>query len=122
MVLCDTDVMIEYLKGNKETKTVLEKIKPENISLSSVTIMELYFGALNKKETCQIKRVLLGFDILHLNESISQLAVKLIGTYSKSHGLKIPDALIGATALYSGIKLFTYNDKDFRFIKDLMIY
>ncbi|HHT9138484.1 MAG TPA: type II toxin-antitoxin system VapC family toxin [Candidatus Wunengus sp. YC60] len=101
---------------------VLEKIKPENISLSSVTIMELYFGALSKKEVSKIKRVLLNFDILHLNESISQKAVELIEGYSKSHGLKIPDALIGATALYSGIKLFTYNDKDFRFIKDLRLY
>jgi predicted nucleic acid-binding protein len=64
----------------------------------------------------------LNYDILHLNEGISQMAVKLIEGYSKSHGLKIPDALIGATALYFGIKLFTYNGKDFRFIKDLRLY
>ena len=26
-ILCDTDVIIEYLKGNKKTKEVFEKIK-----------------------------------------------------------------------------------------------
>jgi len=42
MVLCDTDVMIEYLKGNEQTKETLNDIGAENIALSSITI----YGAL----------------------------------------------------------------------------
>ncbi len=42
--------------------------------------------------------------------------------YSKSHSLKIPDALNGATSLYYKIPLFTYNKKDFNFIKELKLY
>jgi predicted nucleic acid-binding protein len=123
MVLCDTDVMIEFLKGNAATKNLLENnIRPENIALSSVSIMELYFGAKNKKELILIKKFLANFEILKINEGITNLAVSLVEIYSKSHGLKVPDALIGATSIYNKMPLFTYNKKDFSFINELNLY
>lgn len=39
-----------------------------------------------------------------------------------SHGLAIPDALIAATSLETGLRLFTYNVRDFKFIKGLNLY
>ena len=122
MILCDTDVIIEFLKGNKETEEELKKIKLENIALSVITLMEIYYGALNKEELKQIKKVMENFIILKINEKISDISVSLILKYSKSHNLRIPDSLIGATALHYDIPLFTYNKKDFRFIKDLKLY
>ena len=50
MILCDTNIIIEILKGNKRTINIIESIGLENIAISSVTVMELYFGALNKRE------------------------------------------------------------------------
>jgi hypothetical protein len=50
MILCDTNIIIEILKGNKGTINIIESIGLENIAISSVTVMELYFGALNKRE------------------------------------------------------------------------
>ena len=44
---------------------------------------------------------------------------ELIKKYSLSHKLSIQDALIAATALDFGFKLFTLNKKDFRFIEGL---
>ena len=120
-ILCDTDVIIEYLKGNETTKKILDKINAENIVLSAITLMELFYGALNKRELNKIKRALNEFDILLLNEDITQIAIKLIENYSKSHGLKIPDALIASTAIYYDIPLWTYNLKDFRFIDGLRL-
>ena len=49
-------------------------------------------------------------------------ALILIEEYSKSYGLHIPDALIASTAICKNIKLFTYNLKDFRFIKEKNFY
>jgi predicted nucleic acid-binding protein len=43
-------------------------------------------------------------------------------TYSLSHKLSIPDALIAATALVHDSELFTLNVKDFRFIPSLTLY
>jgi hypothetical protein len=123
VVLCDTDVMIEFFKGNTSVKNILESdILPENIALSSISVMELYFGAKNKKELILIKKFLSNFEILKLNEEITDISLNLIEIYSKSHGLKIPDALIGATSIYNEMPLFTYNKKDFNFIKELKLY
>ena len=62
-ILCDTDVIIEFLKGNETTKKIFNKINSENIALSSITLMELFYGALNKRELNKIKRALNEFDL-----------------------------------------------------------
>ncbi|XOF34926.1 MAG: hypothetical protein ACL93V_06450 [Candidatus Electrothrix sp. YB6] len=43
-------------------------------------------------------------------------------TYSLSHKLSLPDALIAATVLSHDLALYTLNVKDFRFISDLKLY
>jgi len=121
-ILCGTDVIIEYLKGNETTKKIFDKLERANITLSAITLMELYYGALNKRELNKIKRALSEFNILPLNEEITEIAINLIETYSKSHGLKIPDALIASTAIYYDFSLWTYNIKDFRFIENLSLF
>lgn len=122
MVLCDTDVIIEYMKGNEVAKKEILEIGINNIAVSSVSLMELYYGALNKKELNKIKKALNNFKIIHVDIEISNKAVELIEKYSKSHGLEPPDALIGATAIVRNIELFTYNVRDFSFIGGSQFY
>lgn len=55
MALCDTNILIEFWKGNPSVVTNLTKLSIENISISSVTQMELYYGALDKNELSKIK-------------------------------------------------------------------
>lgn len=122
MILCDTDVIIEYMKGNKVAKREIVEIGIDNIAVSSVSLMELFYGALNKRELNQIKKALNSFKIIHIDTGISNKAVGLIEKYSKSHGLEPPDALIGATAIAGNTELFTYNISDFKFIDGLILY
>ena len=84
--------------------------------------MELFFGAKNKNELKKIKKGLSTFEIIHLNDEISNITLKLMENYSKSHGLKIPDALIASTAILTNFPLWTYNRKDFIFIEKLKLY
>jgi len=121
MILCDTNVIIEILKGEEKTIKIMESIGLENIAISSVTVMELYFGAFNKRELNKIKKHLKALNIVHFDNDVSELAVNMIESYSKSHGLQIPDAIIAATALSLEIKLFTLNLKDFRYIDGLKV-
>jgi len=121
MILCDTNVIIETLKGDEKTIKIMESIGLENIAISSVTVMELYFGALNKRELNKIKKHLKALNIVHFDNNISELSVSMIESYSKSHGLQIPDAIIAATAMSLEIKLFTLNLKDFRYIDGLKL-
>jgi predicted nucleic acid-binding protein len=121
MILCDTDVIIEHFKGNLKTSGILHEIGSESILISAITEMELLFGSKNKRESNQIKKALSDLNLFHLNKNISVISIDLIMSYSKSHGLRIPDAIIAATALSLDIKLFTYNLKDFQFIEGVKL-
>jgi len=115
MIILDTNVLIEILKGNNETVKKVESFD-EILAISSISAMELFYGALNKNETKQLEKFVSLFEIIHLNETISKRALKLINRYAKSHSLDIPDSLIAATTIETKSKLFTYNIKDFRYI------
>ena len=99
MILCDTNVIIEALKKNPDVIQTIEGIGLERIAVSVVTVMELYYGALNKAELKMIKRHLSSILILQIDEAIYLTATGLIEKYAKSHGLQIPDALIAATSI-----------------------
>lgn len=119
--LCDTCVLIDFLKGKAEIKQKLSKDREQGLGMSSVTYMELMVGALNKREVGIIKKAFADFEIIEISEAISIKARTLIEKFTKSHRLQIPDALIGATALELGLPLYTSNVKDFQFIPDLSL-
>ena len=119
-IVLDTNILIEILKDNK---TILKKLESYNLvfCISSITVMELYYGALNKAELFQLKKFILLFEVIEVNETISSISTELIFEYSKSHNLSIPDSLIASTAINSNLKLFTLNLKDFRYIDGLQL-
>lgn len=84
--------------------------------------MELIKGTRHKEDSQQIDKRLKRFDTILLSPEITIRAFELLNAYHLSHGLAIPDALIAATALETGLKLFTYNVRDFKFIKGLDLY
>ena len=121
MILLDTNVLIEILKGNESTVNTVESLD-ETLAISSISAMELFFGAFDKAETRKLERFISLFHLLHIDESISAKAMTLVKTYAKSHNLNIPDSLIAATALTNRCPLMTYNLRDFRFIKGLELF
>ena len=118
MIILDTNILIEILKNNQNTIHKIQNFNG-NLSISSISVMELYYGALNKIELQKLEKFVKMFHIINLNEEISIKAINLIKQYSKSHNLDIPDGLIASTTLVYNAKLFTYNIKDFRFIDKL---
>ncbi|MFC0517013.1 type II toxin-antitoxin system VapC family toxin [Mucilaginibacter angelicae] len=126
-IICDTDVMIEYLDGRRSrhqsTKLILEDvIGLENVVLSAVTKIELMAGATNKAELKQVNKNIYWFNILLFNPEITSIAIRLMESYKLSHNLAMPDALIASTAIYTNHKLFTYNLKDYKFIEDIKLF
>ena len=119
--LCDTCILIDYLKGAVDIQQKLSKDRKQGLGMSSVTYMELMVGALNKREAGIIKKAFSDFEIVEISEAISTRARNLVENYAKSHGLLIPDALIAASALELQMPLFTANIRDFRFIPDLSL-
>lgn len=122
MILCDTNILIEFYKGNPEIVQELERVGVSNLAVSVVTIGELYFGARDKRELGQIKKQLSLLTQIHLDSNIAERFLALLEEYALSHRLSLPDALIAATALSQNISLYTLNLKDFQFIPDLQLH
>ena len=55
MILCDTNILIEFYKNNPQITEELRRIGPNRLAISAITQAELYFGALNKAELQRIK-------------------------------------------------------------------
>ena len=122
MILCDTNILISAFNGRKDTIEALEYIGLENVILSAITVMELYQGMANKVELAQMKRKIRYYDVLDIDNDTSKLATNLMENYRLSHGLQIPDAIIGACSIQYQIELFTYNIKDFDFMPNIKLY
>lgn len=122
MILCDTNILIEFYKNNLKVVPELRQIGYSQLAISVITKAELYFGALNKTELRKIKQHLSLITHYPIDAPISNRFLHLMETYSLSHKLSLPDALIAATALEQALELYTLNIKDFRFIPQLMLY
>ncbi len=121
-VVLDTNILIEILKGNEKIVNFIQNLKAK-LFISSISKMELFYGARNKSELKKLEDFTNLFHILEINEQISHHATSLIKQYSKSHNLNIPDALIASTCIFYKSALYTLNLKDFRYIDELnLIY
>lgn len=120
MTLIDTDILIDAGRGVREALDCLKDIqKNSSPAISVVTQMELLVGVRNKGELSSLDRFAQQFQILPLDEAISDQSVELLRLYRLSHGLLIADSLIAATALIYGEPLISKNQRDYKFIGGL---
>ncbi|MBI4584838.1 MAG: type II toxin-antitoxin system VapC family toxin [Planctomycetes bacterium] len=118
--LIDTDVVIDYLRGNdKAVKFFEESVEP--FCLSAVTVAELYAGVKGADEEAKLDNFLNAHAILEIDRPKAKRAGLLFKTYHQSHGTGIIDALIAAAAEASGSELVTLNKKHFPMLKDVFV-
>ena len=122
IVLCDTNILVEFFKNDKKIRSKLKSIGREFIFISTITAAELYYGAFDRKELITIKNKLKSITQIPINEDINDIFEALMLKYVLSHKLSIPDAIIAATALYYDLPLYTLNKKDFKYISGLNLY
>jgi tRNA(fMet)-specific endonuclease VapC len=120
--LCDTNIIIELYKGNAEIINSLKEVGQKNIAISVITAGELIFGARNKKELARIKKDIANLRLIHIDEKVGEELIRLMSTYTLSHGLGIADGFMASSALIYHIPLYTLNKKDFRYIEGLSLY
>jgi len=122
VILCDTNILIEFYKGAPAILESLRTIELPNLAISVITAGELYYGAKDRRELRKIKAHLSLLHQIAIDEEISAIFLDLLETYSLSHKISIPDALIAATAIRLEIPLYTLNVKDFRYIPNLLLH
>lgn len=118
-MLIDTNIIIACLNAESNIVRMLSEWKEERRSLfiSSITIAEtLSLSKLQPSKIVKIKAFLENFISIPFDNNIAELAASL----RRSYGLKLPDAGIAATALFSDFPLVT-RDRQFRRIEELTI-
>jgi len=119
-LLCDTCVIIDFMNGRSQELDELIN-NGTILFINSIIEMELLQGARDKKELRIIEKKLHVFRLLNMQQDIFDLATEYVLNYRLSHNLALPDAIIGATAIFYQMPLFTYNRKDFRFLPEIQL-
>ncbi len=107
-LLVDSDVCIDHLEGGRRLP------RRTRLSYSVVTRAELLAGG--QQDEAAVRRLLGSMDELIVDRQIAERASEL-----RRRGLRMPDALIGATALVHGVTLLTRNAADFRKVPTLRV-
>ena len=124
--LLDTDTCIYWLKGNEDIEEKALKVGLSKISISFVTLSELYYGAYKSRRVEQnlanIGILKSKLSLMDSNASICDVFGKLKAMLEKD-GKIIDDAdlFIAACALDINATLVTNNEKHFKRIKGLKV-
>jgi predicted nucleic acid-binding protein len=108
-VLVDTDVFIDHLRGAVELKPGRNRLH-----YSVITRAELFAG---NSATDLVSQLLGPFRELTVDRSVAERAGRVVREFQ----LRMPDALIAATALENRLTLMTRNRKDFDKVRGLRI-
>ena len=114
--LPDTNVFSKVFGNNLLIRQFIESL---DAVIDATIYIECVQGSKSNHEKRLIKKYLSNFPLLMITPEVSQRAINLIETYSNTHGLLLPDALIAATALENDLTIVTYNVDDFKFVQDL---
>ena len=104
--LLDTNILIDYLNGVAAAKTEIARY--ERPAISVISWIEVLAGTRAGVET-ETRKFLSSFERLELSEKIAERAVSL----RRAAKMRVPDAIILATAQVQSLLLVTRNTKDF---------
>lgn len=104
--LFDTNILIDYLNGIDKAKAALNRFEDKGISI--ITWMEVMIGT-TAENNIDTKFFLSGFEIIAIDESVAEQAVKL----RKSKRIKLPDAIVWGSAIVHHRILVTRDAKGF---------
>lgn len=118
-LLVDTDVLIEYLRGHERAIDYLEGLEAD-LSVSVVSVAELFAGVRGDEEEHGLQQFLLAFTVLPVTETVARTGGFYRREYRPSHGTGLADALIAATAAEHGFSLATFNWRYFPMISEIV--
>ncbi len=120
-MLIESDVLVRLTRGHIGAAQRLHALPVW--SISAVTHIELAQRCRDKAELAWLKKGLAArrTEIVPITPAITERAAELIDTLALSHGMRLADALIGATAIGNQATLLTANLKHFSAVESLQI-
>jgi predicted nucleic acid-binding protein len=107
--LFDTNILIDYLNGIPAAKTELDRYTgKDDKAISVITWMEVLVGTTPETDNAT-RGFLAGFQSLAIDTQVASRSVDI----RKNHKIKLPDAIVWASAQVHDRILVTRNTKDF---------
>jgi predicted nucleic acid-binding protein len=110
--LLDTNILIYYFNGNMEcaVKDKVSTLIRESFQISIISKMEFLGFPFNSQERLKAEQFMGYAAIKTLTDEIVQHVIDI----RKENTIKLPDAIIAATAVQCSAILVTRNTKDFK--------
>jgi predicted nucleic acid-binding protein len=103
----DTNILIDYLNGVEGARAAIERTGERYVSI--ITWMEVLAGARDEAEEDVIEMFLRDFRVIDLTRSVAREAVSI----RRARRIRLPDAIVWASARTESAVLLTRNTKDF---------
>jgi predicted nucleic acid-binding protein len=104
----DTNILIDYLNGVEAAQTELARYSIRQISI--ITFIEVMVESQNEAEEDALRGFLASFEVLELTAKVAKEAILI----RKQNRLKIPDAVVYATARTQECILVSRNTKELK--------
>ncbi len=111
MILVDSDVLIDHLRGKAAARDWLVRARQSSgpLAISVVSLAEIA-GGMRPPERREVMRLLGSMQRFEVTEQVAWRASTLMQEYRRSHsGIGLGDYLIAATALTEGLEIATLN-------------
>lgn len=121
MILVDSDVLIEHLRGKDAARDWLVNARQSSgpLAISVVSLAEVA-GGMRPPERREVMRLLGSMHRFKVTEQVAWRAATLMQEYRRSHtGIGLGDYLIAATALTEGLDLATLNIRHYPMFPEL---
>ena len=118
--LYDTNIFIDYLAEEPAVLPLFSELflSQNEVIISSIVRIELLsFPELSNEEEAVIADLLMQFERVPLLPQIEDRTIQL----RRHHRIKLPDALIAATALHCSACVMTRNLDDFKRVPELTL-
>ncbi len=123
-ILVDTTILIDFLRKKNKEKALLWKFKEiyKNLSISSISVFELYAGAIDNRKINDVKSLLKWLDIIEFDEEIAEMAGNTFIALKKQNKIiDYRDLFIGTTAVFYNLEITTLNIDHFENIPNIKI-
>lgn len=109
-ILVDSDVLVDHLRGHRRLVA-----GTDDLHVSAITRAELFSGRATEER--RVRRLLEPMVDLAVDAAVAERA----GRLRRDRPLRLPDALIAATALEHRLTLVTRNVRDFDGVRGLKV-
>jgi hypothetical protein len=118
--LADTNTIIDLVVGRLPAASISwleQQLERQTVTISVITRIELLTKTEPAAEYATMQSFVQSVAVLPLDEPVTRQTIRL----RQQHRVKLPDAIIAATALAHGLTLLTRNVSDFQALASLAV-